>query len=321
MPIRRLAVLLAALAVSFVVQAQTDPYPSKVIRIIVPTQPGASPDILARTLAHHLSPRLGQQILIINQPGGGSNIGHAAAAKAAPDGYTLLVSSDALSINDTLFPNLPFKSSDFVAVNHAISSPQILVVNKDLPARDVAGLIAYARANPGKLNYGAPQTGTLGHLTAELMRMTQKLDMVYVPFTGAPSATKDLLAGNIQFFWVTLPAVIGHVKQGAMRALAVSSATRAGALPDVPTMRELGYDGYDFATWQGVFLPPGGSPAIASKLNAEVNAVLQIPEAKATLAKIGFDPVGGSPQEFSKAVAETSRRWGKVVMEAKISTN
>lgn len=321
MPIRTIAALLAALAAAFAVHAQSDAYPSKTIRIIVPTQPGASPDILARTLAHHLSPRLGQQILVINQPGGGSNIGHGAAAKAAPDGYTLLVSSDSLSINDTLFPHLPFKSADFVPVNHTIISAQVLIVNNDLPVKDVAGLIAYAKANPGKLNYGAPQTGTLGHLTAELMRMTQKLDMVYVPFTGAPSATKDLLAGNIQFFWVTLPAVIGHVQQGAVRALAVSTATRATPVPNVPTMRELGYEGYDFATWQGVFLPPGGSPAIAAKLGAEINALLQTAQVKATLAKIGFDPVGGTPEEFRRAVAETSQRWRKVVLEANIKTN
>ncbi len=317
---RHIAAFLA-LAAAFSVQAQSDAYPSKTVRIIVPTQPGASPDILARTLAHHLAPRLGQQVLVINQPGGGSNIGHSAAAKAAPDGYTLLVSSDALSINDTLFTNLPFKSSDFVPVNHAISAAQVLIVNNDLPAKDVAGLIAHAKANPGKLNYGAPQTGTLGHLAAELMRMTQKLDMVYVPFTGAPTATRELMAGNIHLFWVTLPAVIGHIQQGAVRALAVSTSARANPVPAVPTMRELGYEGYDFATWQGMFLPPGSPSAIAAKLNAEVNAVLKIPEASATLAKIGFDPVGGTQEEFRRTVAETTLRWGKVVRDAGIKPN
>ncbi len=312
---------LAACVVSCPAFAQADAYPSKTIRIIVPTQPGASPDILARTLAHHLAPRIGQQMLVINHPGGGSNIGHGAAAKATPDGDTLLVTSDALSINDTLFPDLPFKSADFVPVNQAIASPQILIVNNNLPAKDVAGLIAYAKANPGKLNFGAPQTGTLGHLAGEFMKMSQNLVMVYVPFTGAPAATKELLAGNIQLFWVTLPAVIGHIQQGAVRALAVSTATRANAVPNVPTMRELGFYGYDFGTWQGVFLPPGGSPAIATRLNAEVNAVLKIPEASAALAKIGFEPVGGTAEDFRKAVAETSQRWGKVVREAGIKTN
>lgn len=321
MLIRRFAVLLASAAVAFVAYAQSEAYPSRAIRIIVPTQPGASPDILARTLAHHLSPRLGQQVLVINQPGGGSNIGHGAAAKAVPDGYTLLVTSDALSINDTLFPDLPFKSSDFVPVNHAIAAAQVLVVNNSLPAMDVAGLIAYAKANPGKLNFGAPQTGTLGHLAGEFMKISQNLDMVYVPFAGAPAATKELLAGNIHLFWVTLPAVIGQIQQGAVRALAVSTAARASQVPNVPTMRELGYAGYDFATWQGVFLPPGALPAVATRLNAEINAVLRIPEASAALSRIGFDPVGGTPDEFRRAVADTALRWGKVVREAGIKTN
>lgn len=314
-------VLMLAVAMTGLAHAQGEPWPSRTIRIIVPTQPGASPDILARTLAHHLGPRLGQQMVVLNQPGGGSNIGHGAAAKATPDGYTLLVTSDALSINDTLFPDLSFKSSDFVAVNHAIASPQVLIVNNAVPAKDPAALIAHVKANPGKLNFGAPQTGTLGHLAGEYMKITQSLDMVYVPFAGAPAATKELIAGNIQLMWVTLPAVVGHIQQGAVRALAVSSAARASAIPAVPTMRELGFAGWDFSTWQGVFLPPGGPPAIASRLNAEVNAVLRIPEAAAALTKIGFDPVGGTPEEFRRAVAETSQRWAKVIRDAGIRAN
>jgi tripartite-type tricarboxylate transporter receptor subunit TctC len=303
------------------VQAQTESYPARTIRVIVPTQPGASPDLLARTLAHHLAPRLGQQMVILNQPGGGSNIGHGAAAKATPDGYTLLVTSDALAINDTLFPDLPFKSTDFVPVNQAIASPQILIVNNALPAQDVAGLVAYAKANPGKLNFGAPQTGTLGHLAGEFMLKSLGLNMVYVPFTGAPAATKEIIAGNVHLMWITVPAVIGQVQQGAVRALAVSSAARAAALPAVPTMRELGYAGWDFSTWQGVFLPPGSPISVAARLNAEVNAVLKTPEAAAALMKIGFEPLGGTTEDFRKAVAETSRRWGNVVREAGIRPN
>ena len=318
-PVRLLLFVLAALPVASL--AQGEAWPSRTIRIIVPTQPGASPDILARTLAHHLAPRLGQQIVVLNQPGGGSNLGHGAAAKAAPDGHTLLVTSDALSINDTLFPDLGFKSSDFVAVNHAIASPQVLIVNNAVPAKDVAGLLAHVKSNPGKLNFGAPQTGTLGHLAGEYMKITQALDMVYVPFAGAPAATKDLIAGNIQLMWVTLPAVVGHIQQGAVRALAVSSATRAGSIPSVPTMREAGFQGWDFSTWQGVFLPPGGPAAIAARLNGEVNAVLKIPEAASALTKIGFDPVGGTQEDFRKAVADTSQRWSKVIRDAGIRAN
>ena len=267
------------------------------------------------------APRLGQQVLVLNQPGGGSNIGHGAVAKAAPDGYTILVTSDALSINDTLFPNLGFKSADFVPVIQAIASAQVLVVGPKFPAADVAGLIAYARANPGKVNFGSPQLGTLGHLTGELMKMTQGIDIVHIPFPGAPVAIREVMAGNIQMLWVTLPAAVGQIQQGAVRALAVSTATRASSIPNVPAMRELGYQGYDFATWQGAFLPPGAPSTIAQRLNAEINAILRIPEASAALTKIGFDPVGGTPEQFRAAVAETSERWGKVVREAGVKAN
>jgi tripartite-type tricarboxylate transporter receptor subunit TctC len=303
------------------VHAQTDVYPSKPLRIVVPTQAGASPDLLARTIAHHLGPRLGQQVLVVNLPGGGSNIGHGTVAKAAPDGYTVLVTSDALSINDTLFPNLDFKSSDFVPVIQAIASPQVLVVNPKLPFTDVAGLIAYAKANPGKVNFGSPQLGTLGHLAGELMKMTQKIDIVHIPFPGAPVAIREVMAGNIEMLWVTLPPAIGQIQQGAVRALAVSTASRASSIPAVPTMRELGYPGYDFATWQGAFLPKGTPLSIANRLNAEINAIIKSPEGGGALTKIGFDPVGGTPEKFREAVADTAQRWGKVVREAGVKTN
>ncbi len=311
--------LLAAAA--SLAHAQSDAYPSRALRIVVPTQAGASPDLLARTIAHHLGPRLGQQVLVLNQPGGGSNIGHSAVAKAAPDGYTILVTSDALSINDTLFPNLDFKSTDFVPIIQAIASPQVLIVNPKLPFSDVAGLIAYAKANPGKVNFGSPQLGTLGHLTGELMKMTQKIDIVHIPFPGAPVAIREVMAGNIQMLWVTLPPAIGQIQQGAVKALAVSTATRAASIPNVPTMTELGYPGYDFATWQGAFLPKGTPQAIANRLNAEINAILKTPEGSGALSKLGFDPVGGTPEQFRAAVADTAERWGKVVRQAGVKAN
>lgn len=317
----RVLALAAAVLLPSMVEAQTAGYPSQTIRVIVPTRPGASPDILARIIGHHLSPRIGQQVVVVNQPGGGGNIGHANAAKANPDGYTLLVTSDALSINDTLFPNLPFKSADYVPVIQAIESAQILVTSPKLPAKNVAELVAYAKANPGKLNFASPQLGTLGHLTGELMKMTEKIDIVHIPFPGAPVALQEVMSGNVHMLWVTLPPAVGPIKQGSVRAMAVSTARRAEAVPDVPTMRELGYTHYDFASWQGVLLPPGSPREIALKLNAEINAVLKTPEASASLSKIGFDPVGGTVDEFGKVIAETSTRWGKVVREAGIKPN
>lgn len=314
-----IARLLAVFTLTLVFTSQStaqDAYPSKVIRIIVPTQPGASPDILARSVAHHLAPRLGQQILILNQPGGGGNIGHGNAAKAAHDGYMLLLTTDALSINDTLFGNLPFRSSDFVPVIQLVDAAQVLVVNPKFEAKNVAELVAYAKANPGKVNFASPQLGTAGHLTGELMKMQEKLDMVHIPFPGAPVALKEVMASNIHMLWVTLPAAMGQIRQGLVRAIAVTTERRVGAVPDVPTMTELGYKGYGFGSWQGIFLPPGSAKAIADRLNGEINAVLRLPQVVDSLTKVGFDPIGGTPELFGKTVAETSARWGNVVREA-----
>jgi len=319
--LRWIAAAAMAVCMAAPAHAQSEAYPSRPIRMIVPAGPGSSPDLLARTIAKYLAPRLGQQVLVVNQPGGGGNIGHTAAAKAPPDGYTLLVTSDQLSINDTLFPNLPFKSTDFVPVSQAIESPQILVINSNLPFNDVRGLIAYAKANPGKLNFGSPQMGTLGHLTGELMKMAENIEIVHIPFQGAPLAVKDVIAGNTELLWVTLPAVIGQVQQGAVRGIAVSSAQRAPSVPSVPTMRELGYAAYDFTSWQGVLLPPGTPQPIAIRLNAEISAVLKDPEASNALSRIGFEPVGGSPERFAKVIADTSTRWGKVIRDAGVKPN
>ena len=299
--------------------AQADTYPSKTIRMIVPGAPGTSPDILARTLAQYLSARVGQQVLILNQPGGGGNIGHGAAAKAAPDGYTLLVTSDQLSINQTLFRDLPFSATDsFIPVIQAIVSPQVLIVPRDFPAKDVAGLVDYARANPGKINFASPQLGTVGHLAGELLKSTQKIDIVHVPFQGATSAIKEIVAGQIQMLFVTLPPAVGQIQAGTVRALAVSTPTRSPTIPNVPTMKELGYPEFDFGAWQGVFAPAGTPPEIVAKLNTELNAVLRDPEASAALSKLGFQPVGGSPEDFRRLVATTIDKWGRVVREAKV---
>lgn len=317
--------LLGVLALALTVcagSAAADAYPSKPLRMIVPGAPGTSPDILARTIAQHLAPRLGQQILIVNQPGGGGNIGHGSAAKSAPDGYTLLVTSDQLSINESLFRDLPFSATgSFVPVVQAIVSPQVLIVNKDFPPRDVAGLVAYARANPGKVNFGSPQIGTVGHLAGELLKSTQKIDIVHIPFQGATSAIKEVVAGQIQMLFVTLPPAVGQIQQGAVRALAVSTPTRSPTIPSVPTMQELGFPEFDFGAWQGVFVPAGTPPEIVAKLNAEINAVLRDAEASAALMKVGFTPVGGTPDEFRKLVAATIDKWGKVVREAKIKAD
>ncbi len=312
---------IAALFFSMLVAANAaaQGWPSKPLRIIVPAAPGTSPDILSRTIAQHLTGRLGQQIVIVNQPGGGGNIGHGAAAKAPADGYTLLVTSDQLSINQSLFRELPFHAiNSFAPVVQAIVSPQVLVVTPGFPAKDVAELVAYTRANPGKVNFGSPQIGTVGHLAGELLKSTQKIDIVHVPFQGATAALKEVMAGQIQMLFVTLPPAVGLIQAGSVRALAVSTPARHPTFPGIATMKELGYPEYDFGAWQGVLAPAGTPADIVARLNAEINAVLRDPEAAATLQKVGFTPVGGTAEQFRQLIAAAIDKWGRVVRDAKL---
>ena len=297
--------------------AQT--YPAKPLRFVVPGMAGTSPDLLARTIALHLVPRLGQQIVIMNQPGGGGNIGHSTAAKATPDGYTLLVTSDQLSINESLFSNLPFHAvKSFAPVVQAIVSPQVLIVNNAQPYKDIAGLLAYAKANPGKINFGSPQIGTVGHLAGELLKRTQKIEIIHVPFQGATAAIREIIGGQIQMMFVTLPPALGHIQQGTVRALAVSTIGRSTAIPTVPSLYELGMKDFDFGAWQG-FLAPAGTPAaIVARLNAEINAVLKDPEASSALIRIGFTPVGGTPDQFRQLINSNIDKWARVIRDANI---
>lgn len=309
----------AVAATAAVGAASADAYPSRPLRVIVPGMAGTSPDLLARTIAQHLSPRLGQPIVIMNQPGGGGNIGHGTAAKATPDGYTLLVTSDQLSINESLFSNMPFHAvKSFAPVVQAIVSPQVLIVNPGLPYKDVSGLISYARANPGKINFGSPQIGTVGHLAGELLKRTQKIEIVHVPFQGATAAIREIIGGHVQMMFVTLPPAIGHIQQGTVRALAVSTLQRSTAIPAVPTLYELGMKDFDFGAWQGVLAPAGTSRDVVRRLNADINAVLKMPEASTTLVKMGFTPVGGTPEQFRNLISSSIDKWAVVVHDAKI---
>jgi tripartite-type tricarboxylate transporter receptor subunit TctC len=275
--------------------------------------------LLARTIANHLSPRLGQSIVILNQPGGGGNIGHGTAAKSTPDGYTLLVTSDQLSINESLFSNMPFHAvKSFAPVVQAIVSPQVLIANTGLPFKDVAGLVSYARSNPGKINFGSPQLGTVGHLAGELFKRTQKLEMTHVPFQGATAAIREIIGGQVQIMFVTLPPALGHIQQGAVRGLAVSTVERAPAMPSVPSLHELGMKEFDFGAWQGVLAPAGTPRQVVMRLNREINAVLKSPEASGALTKLGFTPVGGTPEEFQQLISSAIDKWRRVIRDANI---
>lgn len=309
----------AALLALVIAPLQAQTYPTRPLRIVVPALPGTSPDLLARTIAHHLSPRLGQTIVIVNQPGGGGNIGHGTAAKATADGYTLLVTSDQLSINESLFSNLSFHAvTSFTPVVQAIVSPQVLIVNTGLPFKDVAGLIDYARANPGKINFGSPQIGTVGHLAGELFKRGRKIEIVHVPFQGATAAIREIIGGQIQMMFVTLPPAIGHIQQGTVRALAVSTTERSAAIPTIPSLYELGMKEFDFGAWQGVLVPAATPRAVVSRLNTDINVVLKTPEASGTLLKLGFTPVGGTSEQFQQLISSNIEKWGRVIRDARI---
>jgi len=312
--------LLVVCGLGFASLAHAQEWPMKQpIRIIVPGAAGTSPDILARTIAKFLTVQIGQNIIVVNRPGGGGNIGHSEAAKAFGDGYTLLVTSDQLSINQSLFKDLKFHAvNSFVPVIQAIVSPQVLVVPAGLPVANPRELSAYIKARPGKLNFGSPQLGTVGHLSGELFKFTDRLDVVHVPFQGATFALQEVSAGRIEMLFVTLPPAIAMIQAGKVRPLAVSTTARNKAIPDVPTMQEFGYAAFNFGAWQGVFAPSGTPAAIVAKLNSEINTILKLPEAIKTLESAGFTPVGGSSEDFKKLVSETIARWERVVIDARV---
>jgi len=294
--------------------------PDRPVEIVIPSAAGSSLDAAARTIQRILteSRLVESTVVVVNKPGGGGNIGHGTAAKATADGYTLLVTSDQLSINESLFSKLPFHAvKSFAPVVQAIVSPQVLIVNNSMP-KDVAGLIDYARATPGKVNFGSPQVGTVGHLAGELFKRGGKIDIVHVPFQGATAAIRDIIAGQVQMMFVTLPPAIGHIQQGAVRALAVSTTERSKAIPNVPSLYELGMKEFDFGAWQGVLAPAGTPRAAITRLNTEINAVLKDPEASSALLKIGFTPVGGSAEQFQKLISSNIDKWARVIRDANI---
>lgn len=311
-------VILCVLGITSLAYGQQ--WPSKQpIRIIVPGAAGTSPDILARTISKFLSAQIGQSIIVINRPGGGGNIGHSEAAKAAGDGYTLLVTSDQLSINQSLFKDLKFHATEsFSPVIQAIVSPQVLVVPAGLPVKNPKELSDYIKARPGKLNFGSPQLGTVGHLSGELFKFTDRLDIVHVPFQGATFALQELAAGRIDMLFVTLPPAIAMIQSGKVRPLAVSTSSRNKTIPQTPTMQEFGYSAFNFGAWQGVFVPSGTPAEIVAKLNAEINTILKTPEAIRALESAGFTPVGGTSDDFRHLVSETITRWERVVQQARV---
>ena len=293
-------------------------WPAKSIRMIVPFPPSGGTDIIARTIAPHLSAAMGQQIVIDNRPGAGGTIGTEMAAKSAGDGYTLLMATTSThAVAPGLNPKLPYDPvKDFAPIVNVNVGPNILVVTAGLPVKSVKELITYARANPGRLTFSSSGTGTVYHLTAEMFKMMAGVDLVHIPYKGSAQAFPDLISGQVSLMFDLTTSVMPHVKSGKLRALAVTSARRNPALPELPTVIESGIPGFESEVWIGMFAPAATSREIVARLNSEMNKVLARGDVHDVFAHHGTDVVGGTSEQFALQIRTDLARWGKVIREA-----
>ena len=306
--------LLAALTAT--AQAQT--WPSKPIKYIVPFAAGGTTDILARTISDKLSIALGQPVIVENKPGAGGGVGAAETAKAPPDGYTIMggtISTHA--INATLYSNLPYDPvKDFVAITLIARVPNMLVINNDIPAKDVAELIKLMKASPGKWNFASSGNGTSQHLSGELFKGIAGVDMQHIPYKGSPPALSDVMGGQVSMTFDNITTAWTLAKGGKLRALAVTTAKRSPIAPDVPTLGESGLPGYEIGSWQGVFAPAGTPPDIVKRLNAEIVKIINLPDVQKKLLDLGAEPVANSSEEFTAFVKVEVVKWGEVVKKS-----
>jgi tripartite-type tricarboxylate transporter receptor subunit TctC len=303
-------------AVSQVANAQA--YPTRPVHIIVPVPPGGALDIIARLMGQWLTDHLGQTFVVENRPGGGTNIGIDAVAHAPADGYTLLLIPQSVTTNATLFQHLNFNFIRDIAPVAMISAlPLVMEVNLSHPAKTVPEFIAWAKANPGKVNMASGGTGSASHIGGEFFKTMTGVDMLHVPYKGGAPATTDLMGGTIQVYFSPLPESIGVVKGGKVRALAVTTAKRVASLPDVPTIGE-SVPGFEISTWQGIGAPKNTPTEIVAALNREINAGLADPKVKARILELGGEPAPISTADFEKRVVDETARWAKVIRDAKI---
>jgi tripartite-type tricarboxylate transporter receptor subunit TctC len=304
-------VLLAA-AIAFPGAAQN--YPSRPVRLIVGFAPGGGVDINARMLAPKLSEYLGQQVVVENVPGAGTNIANERVARAVPDGYTLLINTAAVAINMSLYRNLPFDTlRDFAPVSVFSQSPNVLVVNAKLPAQNVKELVAMARSSPGKLNYSSAGVGTTQHLAAELFKLRTGTFIVHIPYKGTAPSMTALIAGEVDLSFANIPSIQGHLKSGRLRALAATAARRDPQLPEVPTMKEAGVEGVEVVVWYGVLAPTGTPRDIVHKLADGIQRATRDADVRKRMLEQGAEPVGSTPEDFEKLLREEVARWAEVV--------
>jgi len=312
---RLFTTLLLALAAT---AALAQPYPSRVVKVVVPFGTGATSDIVARMISDRLTVAMGQPFIVENKPGAGGTIGTEFVAKSPPDGYTLVLSTAATPITASAYHNLKYDTSAFTSVVVFTHSPLGFAANPNFPPKTVREFIDYAKANPGKVNFGSLGVGTSHHLTGEKLKIDAGIDMVHVPYKGSGAAHADLMGGQIQVMFDNIVALMPHFKSGKLRALAVSSAKRHPLLPDVPSLSEAGVKDFESIAWFGFLAPPGTPKEIVAKLNAEIVKVLAIPEIRQRLVDGGSEVIGNSPEAADKFLHSEIARWGAVVKAANI---
>ena len=296
----------------FVAPAQD--YPRKPVRMIIPYPPGGPTDILGRIVAQNLTEKLGQQVVVENKPGASGMIGADLVAKAPPDGYTLLANASIHVINPSLYKNPTYDAiKDFTPVSLIADVPLVLVVAPELPVKSVKDLIVLAKSSSGKLNFASSGNAAAPHLAGEAFKIATGVDMQHVPYKGSGPALTDLMGGQVQLMFDSLPSSISHVKSGKLRAIAVTTAKRSSALPNVPTIAESGVPGFDISTWYGIWAPAGTPKEIVSKLSGEIAKIVKMPDVRERLAGLGAEPVGNSPDEFAAYCRSELAKWAKIV--------
>ena len=311
-----LRIFAAALALFACGVAGAQEYPTRPIRLIAPFAPGGPTDLFARLMGAKLGERLGQPVLVENRPGAGGSVGAEAAAKATPDGYTLVLVSSSFAVNATLYPKLPYDTlKDFAPVTLLASAPFLLAANQGVPAGSVRELIAYAKANPGKLNYGSGGSGSGPHIVAELFKSEAGVNIVHIPYKGTGPLTAALIAGDVQLAFGNIFALVPQIKSGRLKAIAVTGRERSSALPEVPTVAESGLPGFEAVGVHGLLAPAGTPRRIVDRLNAECVAILRSPEVRSQLASEGAEPVGNTPEQYAAHIAAEVQKWGRLVRE------
>jgi tripartite-type tricarboxylate transporter receptor subunit TctC len=294
-------------------------YPSRPIRLIVAFAPGGSVDVVARLVSQKLSEALGQQVVIDNRPGAGGNLSAELAARAAPDGYTLYMSSASLVVNPSLYRKVGYDPiKDFAPITLLAAVQNVLVANPSVPARNVQDLVALAKKTPGRLNYASTGSGSSGHLAMELFRSMTGTDLTHIPYKSAGQAQVDILAGQVSLWFPTIPGALPFIRAGKINALAVSGSTRAPALPDVPTVSEAGVKGFEASTWYPVLAPAGTAPDIVTRLNRELVAIVRAPQVKDQLIQSGVEPIGSSADALSKHIRSELQKWSQVIQRSRI---